>query len=408
MEYQPQGFCPKCGYAIDVGICSECGSVVSSAMLDRAPLARRKRRLILRAVAIAALVTAAWIGVAAYRSGSWVRALPDWLLLACQSRTVGVAHSGLSGVDAEILRRLGLLSAADQERVIRQTAIVPVDFGLPGRFPSGTPTQVVCSVQTTPLLGMLHYGYGAGLWVEGDFLVDGRVRDHIVEEGFGVGCSPYAESMSVGLYADIPPLQAGSHVLEFNGGLRLTPSSDSSVIPIAIRQVIQFEQRPLADFARAIAPADLLRSVAEGAQGRVQRINGSGSECEVGFDLFLDVRTAPLVGHVYYREAGQVGWILVDDWTVAEPASASCKRFWGGWNDAVCSWSAVDIRFVPDPVRAWTLRLDQYFGGEVVWTDLPIHLNRSWALPENEPLSWNGEAVPDGAVPTRVVALDPE
>lgn len=44
-EYAPTGYCPKCGYRLDAGVCSECGLSVSTP-LRRHPQDRRRRRLI--------------------------------------------------------------------------------------------------------------------------------------------------------------------------------------------------------------------------------------------------------------------------------------------------------------------------------------------------------------------------
>jgi hypothetical protein len=35
--YKPAGYCPHCGYAIDPGVCPECGKNVAASELDSVP-----------------------------------------------------------------------------------------------------------------------------------------------------------------------------------------------------------------------------------------------------------------------------------------------------------------------------------------------------------------------------------
>jgi hypothetical protein len=91
--YRPAGYCPHCGYAIDPGVCSECGRTVAGDELDAAPYARRGRRLgavgtvIILAVV---LVPLAWFGFS--RDGPFLYVLSGRLFTSGFDRI----HAGLA------------------------------------------------------------------------------------------------------------------------------------------------------------------------------------------------------------------------------------------------------------------------------------------------------------------------
>ncbi len=71
--YQPAGFCPRCGYALDPGRCPECGSVVTAKDMRprQARMSKRARRLLFTAGLAFALFVAVGVG---FELESWVAA----------------------------------------------------------------------------------------------------------------------------------------------------------------------------------------------------------------------------------------------------------------------------------------------------------------------------------------------
>jgi len=113
--YQPSGFCPKCGYAMDPGRCPECGRDVSPAALRRGPRWRPVRRFAVWAAKRAVVVVLLTIvGALAWRV-AWVELLPADLLLRLQD-------DQMHWTSHELLRRyrLGQLDANQCTRLFRK------------------------------------------------------------------------------------------------------------------------------------------------------------------------------------------------------------------------------------------------------------------------------------------------
>ena len=82
----PDGFCPKCGYAMDPGTCPECGLRVYRSDLAAIPpnLQRiRTRRRVIRFGVVLGVLIIGWYG---YRTVNWVKLLPTSTLLYLQGQ----------------------------------------------------------------------------------------------------------------------------------------------------------------------------------------------------------------------------------------------------------------------------------------------------------------------------------
>ncbi|MGD8452536.1 MAG: zinc ribbon domain-containing protein [Phycisphaerae bacterium] len=109
-SYQPGGFCPHCGYAMDAGRCPECGRLVSARQLDTVPFARRqrrRRRRIVLAASLIALPLLAWY--------SWEGVVPSLWRWAPTSMAIGSFARGSWDAGVEVAERFvaGKLSQAE-------------------------------------------------------------------------------------------------------------------------------------------------------------------------------------------------------------------------------------------------------------------------------------------------------
>lgn len=72
----PRGFCPYCDYAIDPGLCPECGKTITPAKLRSVSRQHRSRRILrfaLRSIVVTALLAGVYWG---YQSEVWARLIP--------------------------------------------------------------------------------------------------------------------------------------------------------------------------------------------------------------------------------------------------------------------------------------------------------------------------------------------
>ena len=200
-ETTPAGFCPKCHYPIDPGICPECGTEVSTdsilSSLSQTRAARIRRwalRIFLFLILPAAALYAAF-------QVSWPHYMPTGWLLAMQRdakhwATIELSHRYMAGV----------LSPTQVDRMIN-AAWIPLELKLRDQVPFKSPVKCELS---GGLRAPVFLDFNLNVGVE-HLRVDGRERD-----AFSTFCHGSCWSRPVVAEGLIYGLSPGLHELVFD------------------------------------------------------------------------------------------------------------------------------------------------------------------------------------------------
>ena len=204
-NYQPKGYCPKCGYAIDPGRCTECGTQVSPKQLAKSPNARRNK---LYKEIFAGLLVSLVFGFVLHSLRDGLPALyPTPLLLSWYG-------DGSDSVACELWHRYenGRLSESQERRALNlafHTEGLYVDCPYPTGAVLDANTYYSFDINLGRIYPVARVDYGS--W---EIRVDGEIirsspRDYSDEFVRVLG-----SDSSSGHGWKIPPLPAGNHKID--------------------------------------------------------------------------------------------------------------------------------------------------------------------------------------------------
>lgn len=224
-SYQPAGYCPKCGYAMDPGKCPECGTEVTAKRLSKITLKTRFWRRVRRGAALAVMLALGYGGYRFYHEGPWPRWLSDVTVVAW-------ANHGLHRVDVEASIRLGagLLSDALRDQLIdgalgvevRWTPIVAKNTSMPLQLHIGQDGVLDDRLQ-------MHSGYNHRVLLEPKITRGRRPSEPVLIDGLKVdiqgGRQTVVASFDAQRYSrnslafELPALSPGDYVVTIQGKL---------------------------------------------------------------------------------------------------------------------------------------------------------------------------------------------
>ena len=209
-QYQPTGYCPKCGYPLDPGRCPECGATVAPDQILSEPLHVHRRRRFRRRVLVALVAVVATVigGRFLYRAVNWVSLAPTSVLFVFQGdgkhpATIELFRRYDNGeLDAQQVKRMFDGAVGTPRLALRPSAPEDVAFRdtfYPDlRIPGGTMAH-----------NWVTFAHKLALTIDGDLVADGRAWRISWAGG------------SVVIEVRIPPLPAGQHHVALECALSL-------------------------------------------------------------------------------------------------------------------------------------------------------------------------------------------
>lgn len=361
----PGGYCPACGYPVDIGIrCPECGTEVTQANVCSLPPRRRRLRWMRRgvvALVVVGLAVGGWYV-------PWVRIAPTRVLLWFLGPEPGPVANEL-----ETRLTAGRLSGEQVAEMLRRGLSVQLAVEVRNPQPVGLAVPVWCNLQlqagfTTPV------SFAVGRW---EVRADGeQVAAH--ETGMR-GAMPLRNgraTMSCG--REQLQLPVGAHTVESCADVEISFAAGpeaSHVWHVCGAGEVEVTERELGEFVRAIPveeAAGLLESVRGGArrdqdrQGRnllAFSINGRANELRgVG------------IAKIWWRRSG------ADEYTECVYSGSSASSNWMSWScvlaesdESTGPLTTVDVKLIPmSAAQAHSLGEPSHLAVEIEWLALPV------------------------------------
>ena len=397
--YQPSGYCPVCGYAMDAGRCPECGISVPPERLERdsgAVIRKRRLKRIRRVLLAVAILCAGWY--AYHTRVAWIPRLPTAILLLIQGDSNSLAT-------CELWDRLGNQQLTTEQVVaLLDKAIQPQDpFRTYNPHPAGEQIRVELPVRTSvpPLSVPQQFSGKTRGWlayVGGSAVVDGRQVSVAAGGGTALG---YRSSRS--FTAWLPALDAGEHnisvnlVLEFQATQNGPPAAPQMTLTFA-NQKITCQDRPPGDFVTRVWDPDLAKDVQANVYLSAEHsASGTGEPfIDIGMQLRPGVRTGiaglvwirlpgadpyePTSGIIHYLpEDGASFSLSIKLCDALQPEPSDGGSAYGTWRHGrinrypgVTSAQQINVRLVPDVGEAFRRGMTKCFDGVIEWQNVPI------------------------------------
>ncbi len=376
----PAGFCPRCDYPINPGICPECGNHFEADQLARLPRATRRRQQI-RRVAALVLIIAASIGLhRLYESRLWTRCLPTSWLFAMDPTT--------SWATDEILRRDIKGELSEEERLAQYHRTFAIRTSIRSPRPIGDEFAIRVSVDSMP--GTPNHSIRHNI-DDAQIFFDGQPVE--IPDNFMLYKSNACRCRL--------PMQPGKHIIsgsmtaELGLSDRTRPFSTYSKLafPIEFSHEVVVEEKQLSDVVTARFDDELMASLQEQLFVSVCRV---GTPHQARLSIRFDNATIPLAGEFVVRLHDLELPLLKSE--VAFPpskrATASSITFQIPQGTAPAD-AFFDIQFTPDLRVAFEAGSDGCFAGIIEWHGVRLGTNNGnmkceLCLP---PFDWNPDVV---------------
>jgi len=285
--YKPAGYCPHCGYAIDPGVCSECGKNVNADELDSVPYWVTRRRLVKRAVLVLILLSLAVGGWYVYARTNWIIWVPTRILL-------GLSWDENSRGTQEVWRRFqnGGLSPAECEKMFRR-ALGRAELCV--RSPHPRDEDITLEVWLRSSL--IEQG-ARFMLIKEQYSVDGVNSKNALKDWRGWG------RMS---YVTLPALSPGTHDIRLEAQLGSPtlgpPVPGVAPIPLSLSKRVVVENRSVDSFVQPIWSEELEQQV------RVRCLVSAVSDFDdsspsIHIDLVARHLSEPIAGILWFRATG--------------------------------------------------------------------------------------------------------
>lgn len=385
-DYQPAGYCPHCGYAMDAGTCPECGREVPRAELAKVPPQVAFRRMVRWLVAVALVLGVSGGVYYVVASGVWIRWVPNSFLL-------DYMQSDWEAAQFEIVRRCTVGRFDQQElKYVRDNSL---EFGadFAPRVPARHPIPMQLWIRPYGPLST-HYTSGNRFYIpmfrDWTVSVDGEPVLQFEKPGWVSGDPTGTMWRTVVL----PGLESGHHGVRITGRYHnwrpahfIFPSpylrEFDTVFPITV------EDRPMSDFVALKWSSELAEEMRKNvritcaAEGTATNYPPQIAfsvyplpvhlACRVfirvpGTDTYYEMCYDPNIPSSFFSEPDQVDWHT--NGTLRLP-------------DSIEEPNAIDIQLRPYPAAALSRGWDECFGGVLEWTACPLK-DPSWWFPISE------------------------
>ena len=349
----PAGFCPKCYYPIDPGVCPECGTAsTADTILTSLSQTRsaKTRRWLLRAFLFIILPLAAVIGG---RYVHWASFVPtEWLF--------SIQGDAKHWTTRELVERFasGNLSKDQATRLINE--VVVIDFFM-------RKTAPVVPAIAYRLCLRVDVARGAGYTIEANALcsevrVDGKKAS---EAGYSMGVSSGGSSI---VSSELEGLGPGKHAVEILLHLAVSAGAPQTIrydLNRSIKAAITIVDEPATKFIRLECNPELTARMKTVLKAGLSY----GEFCDLS-DERAGAMPIPVAGKLQWRpsgskkfaDAGSVAW--AEDWGID---GSNCEQVQTG--DA----ELIDIRIVPDvnvAIRRLGDSCRQIYGCTLEWDTL--------------------------------------
>ncbi|MBX3396870.1 MAG: zinc ribbon domain-containing protein [Phycisphaerae bacterium] len=357
---EPQGFCPKCGYAISPGRCPECGTQVSAETLSSRP--GQRNPFAYRIAWICVVAVFAMIGlVTGHRMLPWPSMAPLSLLLYLH----GWSDSRAA---AELISRVtsGNLTNEEERRVCERSLRASIKLQPPFPNDGRIAVTVIPETALAPLL--------ANMWIylrDIQITKSGTPVDHTPSEHITTANQDHALFL-------VEPLGAGKHLLNVTGRMLVTPAKHSGdadtaaycKIPFSASIPVTVDRQDASTFYSAVTGdlvlSDINTNIVIALAQRLS-IEKSGEEkmapCLVIQNGSRDA--LPVSGQVFVRRSKADAYQFVDRTIVN---SAEMQLIDLSSIDWASRARTLDIRIEPDPTimsaRRYATRMD--YIGEII------------------------------------------
>jgi hypothetical protein len=412
-SYNPAGYCPHCGYAIDPGVCPECGKNVAADELDSAPYWVTRRRIIRRSVLALVILSIAAGGWYVYSRCDWIAWVPTRLLMTARTGPG-------SGPTRELWRRfvVGRLSPDQVEQLLADAIDVPRGLMVRSPYPAGVEIRIDTWFKFNipiPSPGPTIPGWEVSC-TEWQLTVDHQPARSLrgLPLGHVAGCTGSPNDYAFETL--IPGLPPGRHEigLVVVHGLVRAGSDFRRTPPIARRSLtlsrsVLVEDKPVGAYVKGVWEPQLARQIAEYC--RLSFVDefgqalpaGSAEEGPLAWGVLLEAETSllpvPIVASVWFRPRGGQ-WFFTPRgglWGyVAWPAGRAAERHGSFLLLEFAVAGEFDVRLVPDFEQAFRDGFTECFDGVIEWSHVPVK--------PSDPLSPDGFRSPTKGPlkPTRV------
>lgn len=377
--YQPAGYCPKCGYAMDPGQCPECGREVSPrALLSIHPTKRFWRR-VRWGGSIVIIAAIGLVGYRYYHVAPWESWLPNRLLIAMADMDSDrvrkeIAHRATNGkLDEETIKSLITDGIAWSPKYAAQ---VPARTKLPFSLQNIFTNDLIYHIGHATRLN--HYGHD---W---QFRIIGNNKDPIALPTYRTTHQSLAFTYFVQpdgpVYSILPKLEPGEYMLECSGETTFSALIGTTRLefsePIRFELPLSVSERPISDFVNPIYDATRFTtrqprfSASKGKHFRHKNI------IEVNLSCFQPSEHCAFL--VYTRLDGensysinQKGKIpLMISCRVNDPFSVAFVHI--NLEPGAPPPQYLDLALVASPEVALAEGFQRYFSGVIEWTGLEV------------------------------------
>jgi len=352
---KPAGYCPHCDYAIDPGVCPECGHDVAPARLAAIPAARRLRRRVWKATKLCAAI-ALFLGARhVYRSGLWTLGIPTSALLWLDIDSI---HA-----NDELVIRLGRdeLSAAELDELLDRTISITTSVRSPQ--PVSDTIEFKVLFNTTGSVGYVGYcTRRLDLTIDGVAIDELRDQIHSTRPSFRFRLDRH--------------LSVGTHILEGTAIVSITYGTSRNrrieagpiSIPIRVHHEIVVDDRPAEAY---VAPRTDPLSVANAQYACGLSLCGNG-DCPATIQFCTQPTTANIAGVIEARLSGHAD-VLASCEVLHVRCDYRLKPNVLTLPESVSVDNArIDVRFTPDAQLAFDAGMREYVPCVMEWYDLPL------------------------------------
>lgn len=364
--FQPAGYCPHCGYRMDPGKCPECGRIVPVEELAKFDPIPRRRCLRVTTAAITALVclvATVWIMSSTI---AWIHHVPTQVLLRFQSQT-------RDRCTRELQRRFELdeLSPTELRAFLRQSLSWTIESLDRSPHPRDCPVAVQATLDST-LSGYLVELSDVKVTVDGKPV---KARHEYIVLVTSSGNSTQE------LFR-LPRLASGQHDIMFAGDVSWVMGSPLPlpIAPLTIRRELSVTVADVAidDIVQPLWNDELNTSAQSSVKAALAisdfKTGDDGVDCHTRLHLTIESDLPPLAGTFWLRCSDSGRWMYMA--AIAERVDRPFVGSYAGFIPRVdfrcTNRPSVDVRFVPNGVLALEAGFDEYYGGRLNWTNLPV------------------------------------